>query len=121
MQRHPVYSVAFLLIFWNNLSSQENVTVPCQLCLHLPPPPTRSLSLSISLLLIPLTSHLQHADFSLPSYPITHFVFSSLCIASPAVNLRDSSTGSAKEQTVFILNILWTSPVDHASQGQQAQ
>lgn len=56
----------FFYFFGNNLSSQENVTLPCQLCLRLTPPPatttTLSLPLFASLLLpLPLTSRLQHA------------------------------------------------------------
>lgn len=51
LQRRSGPSVVSLLIFQNDLSSQENVTLPCQLCLRLPPPPTVSLSLSLLILL----------------------------------------------------------------------
>lgn len=47
----PCLSFASLLIFFffgNNLSSQENVTLPCRLWLHPYLPPTVSLSLSLS-------------------------------------------------------------------------
>ena len=49
----PCLSFASLLIFGNNLSSQENVTLPCQLWLHPPavchpPPPSLSFSLRLS-------------------------------------------------------------------------
>lgn len=54
LQRRSGPSVVSLLIFQNDLSSQENVTLPCQLCLRLPPPPTVSLSLSSSSSQIPL-------------------------------------------------------------------
>lgn len=42
-------SAVSLLIFQNNLSSQGNVTLPCRLCLRLPPPPTGSLCIALSL------------------------------------------------------------------------
>lgn len=44
----PGPSAVSLLIFQNNLSSQGNVTLPCQLCLRLLPPPTVSLCISLS-------------------------------------------------------------------------
>lgn len=45
----PGPSAVSLLILQNNLSSQGNVTLPCQLCLRLPPPPTVSLCIALSL------------------------------------------------------------------------
>lgn len=78
----PSLSAVSLLIFQNNLSSQGNVTLPCQLCLHLPPPPTVSLCISLSLHL-PLRSHLEHAGSPLFSYLITFYALLAL-LASDA-------------------------------------
>lgn len=89
----PCLSFASLLIFfWNNLSSQENVTLPCRLWLHPNLPPTVSLSLSLSLsshfiidiesFLPPLLFTAYHVPF--PSSPPL------LCSpASPSPPLRD--------------------------------
>lgn len=93
--------------FGNNLSSQENVTLPCRLWLHPYLPPTVSLSLSLPFSFLSL--HHWHREFSpspafhILSCPLSLFspspVLSCITLPSPA-RLRISSAASAAAHTI---------------------
>lgn len=97
-----VFFFASLLIFQNNLSSQENVTLPCQLWLQpSPPPPPPTVSLSLSL--FTLTSRAAPSPL-LFSHLITSFFSLPLSFASPLPPLWGSVVQSVPRNTMF--NIL---------------
>lgn len=71
----------FFYFFGNNLSSQENVTLPCQLCLRLTPPPRHHHhSLSASLCISPPSTspHVSSATRTRSSPLIAFLLFLSL-------------------------------------------